>query len=155
MSTTPARVTPTADVALFGRQNGEWHVLLVNRRWAPYEGRWALPGGHVDDGETAHTAARRELSEETNIASNLLHFVGLYDEPGRDPRGWYWSAAYWGIVPGNEGCPRPEARDDAREAQWFPVADITDQHLAFDHARIVGDADALRRTFLAATHGQW
>src|SRR5690606_34102990 len=58
----------TADVvAIAPDADGLEHVLLIRRRWAPYEGHWALPGGHVDTGEAVRTAAARELAEETGL----------------------------------------------------------------------------------------
>lgn len=42
--------------------------LVVRRAIPPQIGFWALPGGYVDDGETAEEAGRRELLEETGIA---------------------------------------------------------------------------------------
>src|SRR5690606_41287090 len=58
----------TADVvAIAPDADGLEHVLLIRRRWEPYEGHWALPGGHVDTGEAVRTAAARELAEETGV----------------------------------------------------------------------------------------
>ncbi|MEB3290253.1 MAG: NUDIX hydrolase [Leptolyngbya sp.] len=49
--------------------------------------RWGLPGGMVDWGEDVITAARRELREETGLSSaELDRLVGVYSQPGRDPR---------------------------------------------------------------------
>src|ERR1700754_3805735 len=71
------------------------HVLLIRRRWEPYQGCWALPGGYVDHGETFAQAAERELAEETGLkgAGGLIR-VGLYDAPDRDPRGRVISVAH-------------------------------------------------------------
>src|SRR5699024_6264243 len=86
----------TADVVALATVQHVEHVLLVRRAHAPYAGYWALPGGHVDPGETPVEAAVRELDEETGLqlAPGVLSFVGVYDTPGRDPRGTYASSAY-------------------------------------------------------------
>ncbi|MFE3178669.1 NUDIX domain-containing protein, partial [Amycolatopsis sp. NPDC059235] len=47
----------TADVVAFAWRDGSWHVLMVQRRWDPYRGQWALPGGHVDVEESFRDAA--------------------------------------------------------------------------------------------------
>jgi 8-oxo-dGTP diphosphatase len=123
----------TADVVLLA----PGHVLLIQRDWDPYEGMWALPGGHVDAGETSLAAAGRELGEETGIPvpTSDLRQVGAYDAPGRDPRGRYVTVAYTATL--TETRP-PTALDDARDARWWPLDALPD--LAFDHAEILADA---------------
>ena len=62
-------------------------VVLVRRGSEPYEGRWALPGGFVEVGETVRQAAAREAAEETGLAVEVSELVGVYSDPERDPRG--------------------------------------------------------------------
>nr|WSW49836.1 NUDIX hydrolase [Streptomyces sp. NBC_01001] len=113
------------------------HVLLIERGWPPFEGAWALPGGWVDPGEAVHVAAARELAEETGVHVNVgdLHQIGVWDQPGRDPRGRYITTAYMIIV--TDGTPIT-AGDDARDARWWPLNDLPE--LAFDHADIITEA---------------
>lgn len=120
----------TADVVLLS--NG--HVLLIERGWDPYAGRWALPGGHVDPGETSLQAAVRELEEEAGIRLEAadLREVGTFDAPGRDPRGPYSTAAYSAVVP---ELVVPTAGDDASAARWWALEALPP--LAFDHADII------------------
>jgi len=128
----------TADVVLFGVKDGVPYVLLIKRRWDPFEGRWALPGGHVDVGEDTAVAAARELAEETGLAVERLDYVDAYAEPGRDPRGRYVTFAYVAVV---QGLPEPTAADDAAEAEWVPLREaLRDEFLAFDHSHIVADS---------------
>jgi 8-oxo-dGTP diphosphatase len=111
-------------------------VLLVRRAHEPFEGRWALPGGFVDEGELPETAALRELQEETGLRAGVpFSLVGVYGAPGRDPRGWTVSAAYLAMLDDEVAV---RGGDDAAEAAWVPVADLP--HLAFDHDVIVRDA---------------
>ncbi|NIJ11594.1 8-oxo-dGTP diphosphatase [Saccharomonospora amisosensis] len=131
----------TADVVLFARTPDTGpRVLLIRRGWPPFEGRWALPGGHVDLGETTEAAAVRELAEETGIRIGTpLALSGVYADPGRDPRGRYVTVAYTCQV----GRVIPAvAADDATAARWFPVTDVLAEPglLAFDHHAIVTDA---------------
>ncbi|MCL4078624.1 NUDIX hydrolase [Coriobacteriia bacterium Es71-Z0120] len=121
-------------------------MLLVKRGRAPFQGRWALPGGFVDEYEPPEQAARRELQEETGIRyEGPLALIGVYGGPGRDPRGWTVSAVYAGVV--GEGVETAAvAGDDAAEAAWYPLDTVPD--LAFDHAAILEDV----RKWLVAGH---
>jgi 8-oxo-dGTP diphosphatase len=129
----PEKVFYTADVVCI--RGGS--VLLIKRGWPPHEGAWALPGGHVDAGETSRTAAARELQEETGVQVDPedLDLVGVYDAPGRDPRGRYVSVAYTVEVPADTVA---RAGDDAADTQWVLLG--TPGELAFDHNAIVADA---------------
>src|SRR5687767_9551441 len=51
--------------------NNEGKILLLNHVLRPFSG-WGLPGGFVDHGESAETAIRRELMEETGIELSEL-----------------------------------------------------------------------------------
>lgn len=109
-------------------------LLLVRRGRPPFEGRWALPGGFVEYGETTEAACVRETLEETGVAVELGGIAGVYSRPDRDPRGHTVSVVYF--------C-RPvagEARggDDAAEARWFLPDELAALSFAFDHAAIVG-----------------
>ncbi|MGI5356141.1 NUDIX domain-containing protein [Streptomyces sp. CA-252508] len=121
----------TADVVV---TTTDGYVLLIERGWPPFEGAWALPGGHVDPGETSRIAAARELAEEAGVyvMPEELNQVAVFDAPGRDPRGRYVTVAYHlTVIPGTP----IQAGDDAINAQWWPLNDLPP--LAFDHAAIL------------------
>lgn len=108
-------------------------ILLIKRgRW-PFEGKWALPGGRINDDETAEECLKREMHEETGLDIEIVSFVGLYSDPARDPRKTI-GAAY--VVRKKGG--KLKAGDDAKEAKWFPLDGLPE--LAFDHGRIIADA---------------
>ena len=69
-------------------------VLLIRRKNEPFKGAYALPGGFVDIGETVEAACRREVREETGLNVDALRLIGVYSDPGRDPRGHTVSVAY-------------------------------------------------------------
>lgn len=94
-------------------------VLLIQRGGHPFLGDWALPGGFIRPGETAGRAAARELREETGLSEVYLEQLGLFSEPGRDPRTWVMSCAYMALIR-REGV-RLRAGDDARRAAWFTL----------------------------------
>jgi len=135
----------TADVVAV---TPDGRVLLIQRGWDPFEGAWALPGGHVDAGETALDAAVRELAEETGVrvAGTDLTLVGVFDRPGRDPRGRYVTVAYTVTVPAGTTA---RAGDDAVDVLWVPLGAPAeglpaDSALAFDHAEILTAAHRVR-----------
>lgn len=140
--TTPEAAQLTADAVLFGERESELFVLLVRRGWPPFEGCWALPGGFVDPGEGTEDTAHRELAEETGLRVGSLRLVGVYAQPGRDPRGRFVSFAYTCRL---AHLPHPAAGDDAADACWLPVGQALRGPAAFDHADIIRDALALIR----------
>ncbi|MEV6123040.1 NUDIX hydrolase [Streptomyces sp. NPDC052077] len=132
MADQPENIRYTADVVAV---TNDGRVLLIKRGWDPYEGHWALPGGHVDRGETGLRAAVRELEEETSVrvTEDELRLVGIWDQPDRDPRGRYVTVTYLATVPADT---QATAGDDARDARWWPLTDLPER-LAFDHADIL------------------
>ena len=77
----------TVDVVIFALRDWELQVLLIERSLPPFEGRWALPGGFVREGESLEAAARRELGEETGVRNVYLEQLYTFGDPDRDPRG--------------------------------------------------------------------
>lgn len=128
----------TVDLAVLTVAEGALHALLVERGQEPYAGHWALPGGFVHPDESAETAARRELAEETGLSDvSGLHLEQLrtYSEPERDPRMRVVSVAFAALLP---DPPEPHGGSDAAEARWVPYDKAGP--LAFDHDRILADA---------------
>jgi 8-oxo-dGTP diphosphatase len=128
----------TVDCVVFGFDEGELKILLVQRDLEPFAGRWALPGGFVRVDEALEDAARRELREETGLGDVFLEQLFTFGEVDRDPRERVVSVAYYALTP----VARQEVRaaTDARAAAWFAAADLPS--LAFDHDRIVAAAVA-------------
>jgi len=110
-------------------------ILLIKRGKEPYKGAWALPGGFVECGETTEETAVREVREETGIGVRLEGLLGVYSNPGRDPRGHTVSICY--VAEAEDG--KPQGRDDASEAAFFSLEEIENIKLAFDHREIIKD----------------
>ena len=108
-------------------------VLLVRRGKEPYQGRYALPGGFVEYGESAPDCAVREVKEETGLDTEVLRLVGVYSEMGRDPRGHFVTLLYLMSEIGGE----LKAGDDAEVAGFFDTSDLPE--MAFDHERMIAD----------------
>jgi len=104
-------------------------VVLVHRRFPPYG--WAIPGGFVEENESAEEAALREALEETGLRVHDLAPFGFYSRPGRDPRQHTASMIYTGRASGE-----PVAGDDAADARLFARESLPGD-LAFDHAEIL------------------
>ena len=116
---------PTVDVVVV--RDGQ--VLLIERKNPPPG--WAIPGGFVDYGESAEQAAARELAEETGLHALSLRLLGVYSQPGRDPRFHTLSVIYVGDAAGTV-----RAGDDAARACWFG-RDALPAQIAFDHREII------------------
>jgi 8-oxo-dGTP diphosphatase len=119
--------------------DAEGRLLLIRRGNPPHKGKYALPGGFVDVGETVEDACRRELLEETGVNAGRLQLIGVYSDPARDPRGHTCSVAFLTRI----ARAVPKAGDDAAAAEW--VKGWSKLDLAFDHAKIVGEARRLLR----------
>ena len=131
----------TVDCVVFGLDDDELKVMLIQRALAPFEGTWALPGGFVRTDETLDEAARRELEEETGLRNVFLEQLYTFGDIKRDPRERVVSVAYYALV--NLRDHPVHAATDARDAGWFGVHDVPS--LAFDHADILRMAlDRLR-----------
>ena len=123
----------TVDLVLFTIEAGRLRVLLIRRRLAPFEGRWALPGGFVRVDESLDSAARRELREETGVGVRWLEQLYTFGDVDRDPARRVITVAYFALVDARGLA--PAAGTDAGDVAWFDVAALP--ALAFDHRRIV------------------
>jgi 8-oxo-dGTP diphosphatase len=128
----------TADVAVFTLQEDQLKLLLIRRKTDPFAGSWSLPGGFVNEGERIIDAAQRELHEEAGVKGVELHEFGAFGDPGRDPRGWTVTVAFFTLLPSDRVHTR--AADDAAEVEWFPVKNLP--QLAFDHDIVIRKAIA-------------
>lgn len=109
-------------------------VVLVKRKYEPFKGRYALPGGAVEIGETVEEACRREMMEEIGLPIENLRLIGVYSKPDRDPRGHTVSIAYLA----DADVSGLRAGSDAAAAEL--MKSWRDVDLAFDHQHIVRDA---------------
>ena len=129
----------TVDCVVFGLDEQDLKILLIQRGNEPFKGSWAVPGGFVNADESLEHAALRELKEETGVHDVFLEQLYTFGDVHRDPRRRIVTVAYYALV--NLRDHTIKAATDASNAAWFAVDDIT--KLAFDHARIV--ETALRR----------
>ena len=116
-----------------------WRVLLIRHGKEPFMGDYALPAGFVEIGEILEDACRREVIGETGveISDQRLKLIGIYSDPGRDPRGHTVSVAYAVRLPREM---QTRAGSDAQSADW--VQDWRTKKLAFNNSEIIRDAEA-------------
>jgi len=100
-------------------------LLLIQRRQEPGRGRWSLPGGRVELGETAAAAAVREVREETGLEVVADAVLGRVERAG--PAGvTYVIDDFTCTVRG--GTLRPG--DDAADARWVSAAEMSGLQLS-------------------------
>jgi ADP-ribose pyrophosphatase YjhB (NUDIX family) len=99
----------------------EGQVLLVRRAARPSPGKWSLPGGLVELGETTAEAVRREIAEECNCAIRLVGVCGVIDRIVCDADG---HVRYHYVLVDYLAYPESAvitAGSDAPEACWVPL----------------------------------
>ena len=162
------RPSLAVDIAVFAKPDAR-QILLIRRGDHPYMNHWALPGGFMKSDETLEQAAVRELREETGVQTADLLPVGNYSDVGRDPRGRVVSAAFTAavdpaavtVLSGDDAIDAKwfavtvEQNDDVNTLTLRNAAKtltavlkqngrgyemISNDGLAFDHAKIILDA---------------
>jgi 8-oxo-dGTP pyrophosphatase MutT (NUDIX family) len=93
-------------------------VLMVRRGAGLFAGLWSFPGGRIEVGEDAETAARRELYEETRLIAGPLRPLGPF-QPAH-----LLSPLAIMVFAGRAGAAQPQAGDDARQAEFVPLEGV-------------------------------
>jgi 8-oxo-dGTP diphosphatase len=124
----------SVDAVVFGYDQEQGiSLLLIKRKFEPFQKNWALPGGLVLQHESLEEAVRRELKEEAGIDVTYLEQLYSFGKPDRDPRNRVISVAYYALV-------RPKdyhlmAQTDAEDVSWFNIKHLP--KVAFDHKQII------------------
>jgi 8-oxo-dGTP diphosphatase len=127
---------PAVDFLISKDDNSK--ILLVRRNNDPFKRMLSIPGGFINQGETAEDAMMREAKEETSLVVEPIAILGVYSDPQRDPTMHTISVTFIArIVQGNE-----DAYDDAPALQWINIDDeldrlIQSKQIAFDHSKIL------------------
>jgi 8-oxo-dGTP diphosphatase len=120
------------DNVIFTILDGEVHVLLIEMK-EKLEGKWALPGGLVDNNETLKDAASRHLLVQANFDLMFLEQLHAFSDPNRDPFRRVISNAFFALVPASTQM--PETTDKYKSVKWVPMSKLPS--LAYDHHRMV------------------
>jgi bifunctional NMN adenylyltransferase/nudix hydrolase len=119
------------------------HVLLIKRKLNPGKGKWALPGGFVEEHENITTATTRELKEETKIALslNVLQLAfrkrHVFAGVGRSGRGRIITHVSLYLLNDRDELPRVEGADDAEKAEWVPLGELDPTQMHDDHWHLI------------------
>jgi 8-oxo-dGTP diphosphatase len=100
-------------------------LLLVRRGRGPAAGEWSVPGGRVERGETLHEAVVRETFEETGLEVVVDRFLGWVE---RLDDTHHYVILDFSVTP-LDPTRAPVAGDDAAEAAWVPVAELSELRL--------------------------
>jgi len=142
----------TVDAVVFQLVNNKLTVLLIERAFEPFLGRWALPGEYIPKDKSSHQALEHVLVHKTGISTKQLELIEqpyAFDSPERDPRGYAVTVMYISlgrnITPGGH-----KDMDNAQNPQFFPITELPE--LAYDHANIVTFARNRLKTLSTSTN---
>lgn len=141
----------TVDIVIFTVVKDVLYVLLIQRKYPPFQNRWALPGGFIRKGEEVEHAARRELFEETGVFGAYLEQLYTFGAPRRDPRGRVITVAYVALMPRH--TTKLKASYDAKSVKLFPVKKLP--KAAFDHKKIIHYALVRLRNKIQYSNAAW
>jgi ADP-ribose pyrophosphatase YjhB (NUDIX family) len=112
----------------------EGELLMIRRGHGPAGGRWSVPGGRIEHGETAVEALVREVGEETGLSVVCGPFVGWTELISDDE---HFVVLDFEVTPLDTQDPEPG--DDAAEAAWVPLDEVTDLRLTDGLAEFLAD----------------
>jgi len=120
------------------------YILLIKRGGFPFKDCWALPGGYLDKGQFIVDNMIKELREETcvkipaKVLKGSIKDVQIFDHPDRDPRGRVITHGFHiDLGYPDEKLPKVKGADDAKEARWFHLSEVTSEMMAFDHYHVI------------------
>lgn len=113
-------------------------IVIIKRKFEPFRGEWALPGGFIEYGETAEIACAREVKEETGLDFTIEKIIGVYSEPNRDPRGHIISICFIG-----KGKGEMILSDETTDIKAVSLDELKNVELMSDHNQMLKDAGFL------------
>jgi 8-oxo-dGTP diphosphatase len=123
----------------------EGRVLLVRRGQPPVAGKWSVPGGMCELGETTAEAARREVEEECGLKVRIVDLAGVLDRVIRDETGrvrYHWVLVDYLAVPESDVV---TAGSDAAEVRWVDIDRVDDLEHTDGLVEMIQRAVALAR----------
>jgi 8-oxo-dGTP diphosphatase len=124
------------DCVIFGFDEGELKILLIERNEEPFKNWWALPGYLVKQDESLDNAAERILHELTGLKGIYMDQFYTFGDVQRHPQGRVITVAYYAMIrlSGNKDLKPIPVTNYAKKALWIPLNDLP--KLGFDHDKI-------------------
>jgi ADP-ribose pyrophosphatase YjhB (NUDIX family) len=123
------------DCIIFGFEDSELKLLIINRILEPERGKWSLMGGFVRPDETLDQAANRVLFDLTGLADLYLNQLITHSEIERDSWARVFSTSYYALIKVQDLDP---SRVELSHAKWCPISKLPE--LIFDHNSMVDRA---------------
>lgn len=124
------------DCVIFGFDNGNLEVLLIQRAINPEKDKWALPGGFILKSEEIENAAARILKETSAIENIYMEQLSVFGNVNRYPDRRVFTIGYFALVSPEKYNLLPGT--DTSEVRWFKMSSLPE--LAFDHKSIIETA---------------
>jgi 8-oxo-dGTP diphosphatase len=134
------------DCIIFGYDGQDLKLLVIQRGFEPFKGKWSLVGGFVTENESAEQAAKRILKELTGLDGLYMEQLHGFTAPERDTMERTISLAYFALIDIKKY--KQQINEDYHPA-WFPINELPE--LIFDHAVFVELAKEKLR-YKAALH---
>jgi 8-oxo-dGTP diphosphatase len=126
------RILNAVDCIIFGYDGEEIKLLVIQRGFEPFKGKWSLVGGFIKENESTEDAASRVLKSLTGLDGVYMEQLHTFSEPKRDTVERTISTAYFALIDIKNY--RQQLSDDYHPV-WFPVNQLP--HLIFDHNEMV------------------
>lgn len=150
-NTAEPAIRVATDAVILTVRRGELMVLLIQMKKEPYVGKWAVPGGILEQNETSEKAARRILKTQTGVTEAHLEQLATFDDPKRDRLGRVISIAYVALVPSENVLLKTSEK--YQDVRWWPVGKLPP--LSYDHKDMTRVAVERLRAKLEYTNVVW
>ena len=130
------------------------HLLMVRRANPPEAGKWSIPGGRVEPGETLREAVEREVREETGLRVECGAFMGWTERIGSEH---HFVILDFYVEPEAKlgEMDEPRAGGDASEAAWVSVCDLPELDLVRGLIRFLEDHGVLSTASTGRDRSPW
>ena len=125
----------------------ECKVLLIRRGKPPFAGRWSIPGGRLEFGESLESGVLRELEEETAVNAKIIGQIGVFEAlPGVEDNVPFSGHVVMVDYAAEWLAGEPRAGDDATEAEFVSIEAALERLQWDETRRALEMAVALRRS---------